>query len=225
MSRQNGSQTGLFGLGIPNGWFAVAWSKDLVDGEVKRARYFGQEIVMFRTRAGAVHVLDAYSAHLGAHLGEGGRVVGETLRCPFHGWRYDGGGRCVDIPYYTEGTPPAAAKVRSWPVVEQNRMVFVWHHAEGLPPSWDVPVMPELGDLTTLSQQALLLSVAVVLPVVGAAAIVGLLVSVVQAATQVQDHTIGHLPRLLAVVAVLMASGPWIGGQIAEFAVRAFAGG
>jgi type III secretion HrpO family protein len=80
----------------------------------------------------------------------------------------------------------------------------------------------DLADLTQLSQQALLLSVAVALPVVGAAALVGLLVSVLQAATQVQDHTIGHLPRLLVVVAVLAATGPWMGGQIAEFAVRAF---
>jgi type III secretion HrpO family protein len=85
--------------------------------------------------------------------------------------------------------------------------------------------MPDLGNLTALSQQALLLSVAVVLPVVGAAALVGLLVSVIQAATQVQDHTIGHLPRLLVVVAVLVATGPWIGGQIAEFAARAFGAG
>lgn len=85
--------------------------------------------------------------------------------------------------------------------------------------------MPDLGDLTALSQQALLLSVAVALPVVGAAALVGLLVSVVQAATQVQDHTIGHLPRMLVVAAVLVATGPWIGGQIAEFAVRAFGAG
>lgn len=84
--------------------------------------------------------------------------------------------------------------------------------------------MIELGDLTTLSQQALLLSVAVVLPVVGAAALVGLLVSVLQAATQVQDHTIGHLPRLLAVVTVLVATGSWMAAQIAEFAVRAFGG-
>jgi type III secretion HrpO family protein len=85
--------------------------------------------------------------------------------------------------------------------------------------------MPGLDELTTLSQQALLLSVAVALPVVGAAALVGLIVSVLQAATQVQDHTIGHLPRLLAVVAVLVATGPWIGGQIAEFALRALGGG
>lgn len=84
--------------------------------------------------------------------------------------------------------------------------------------------MPSLGDLTTLGQQALLLSVAVALPVVGAAALIGLVVSVVQAATQIQDHTLGHLPRLLVVVAVLVATGPWIGSQIAEFAVRAFGG-
>jgi len=84
--------------------------------------------------------------------------------------------------------------------------------------------MPSLGDLTTLGQQALLLSVAVALPVVGAAALIGLVVSVLQAATQIQDHTLGHLPRLLVVVAVLVATGPWIGSQIAEFAVRAFGG-
>ncbi|MES1183480.1 MAG: type III secretion system export apparatus subunit SctS [Myxococcales bacterium] len=84
--------------------------------------------------------------------------------------------------------------------------------------------MPSLGDLTTLGQQALLLSVAVALPVVGAAALIGLVVSVLQAATQIQDHTLGHLPRLLVVVAVLVATGPWIGAQIAEFAVRAFGG-
>jgi type III secretion HrpO family protein len=84
--------------------------------------------------------------------------------------------------------------------------------------------MSSLGDLSALAQQALLLSVAVALPVVGAAALIGLLVSVLQAATQIQDHTLGHLPRLLVVVAVLAATGPWIGSQIAEFALRAFSG-
>ena len=84
--------------------------------------------------------------------------------------------------------------------------------------------MPSLGDLTTLGQQARLLSRAVALPVVGAAALIGLVVSILQAATQIQDHTLGHLPRLLVVVAVLVATGPWIGSQIAEFAVRAFGG-
>ena len=130
--------------GIPNGWFAVAWGRDLVPGDVKRVRCFDEELVVFRTRSGAVHVLDAYCAHLGAHLAEGGRVMGETLRCPFHGWQYDGNGTCVEIPYCKR--VPAKARVRGWEVVERNQMVLVWHHAEGKPPSWEVPEIPELSD-------------------------------------------------------------------------------
>ena len=131
-------------LPIPNGWFAVAFSKDLVPGEVKRIRYFDEELVLFRTRSGQARVLDAYCAHLGAHLAEGGRVVGENLRCPFHGWQYDAAGTCVEIPYCKK--IPPLARVRGWEVQECNQFVFVWHHAEGKPPSWSVPLMPELAN-------------------------------------------------------------------------------
>ena len=131
-------------LPIPNGWFAVAFSKELADGEVKRIRYFDEELVLFRTRSGQAKVLDAYCAHLGAHLAEGGRVIGETIRCPFHGWQYDGDGQCTRIPYCED--IPAKARVRCWDVVERDRMIFVWRHAEGKPPAWQVPILPELED-------------------------------------------------------------------------------
>jgi nitrite reductase/ring-hydroxylating ferredoxin subunit len=132
-------------LPIPNGWFAVAWSQDLAEGEVKRVRCFGEELVLFRGRSGRPYLLDGYCSHLGAHLAEGGRVVGESVRCPFHGWQYDGeSGRCVAIPY-CEKIPPQA-RVRPFETVERNQMVFVWRHAEGKPPSWQVPEMTELGD-------------------------------------------------------------------------------
>ncbi|HEX5065106.1 MAG TPA: aromatic ring-hydroxylating dioxygenase subunit alpha [Myxococcota bacterium] len=131
-------------LPIPNGWFAVAFSKDLVDGEVERVRAFGEDLVLFRTRSGRPAVLDAYCPHLGAHLAEGGRVVGESVRCPFHGWQWDADGNCAAIPY-CERIPPTA-KTRAWPVIERNRLVFVWHHSEGKPPSWDFPAAPELHD-------------------------------------------------------------------------------
>ena len=52
---------------IPNGWFAVSWSKDLAHGEVKRIRYFDEDLVLFRTRSGRPVVLDAYCAHLGPY--------------------------------------------------------------------------------------------------------------------------------------------------------------
>ena len=69
-----------------------------------------------------------------------------------------------------------------------------------------------------------MLSVAVALPVVAVAAIVGLVVAVLQAATQIQDATIAHLPRFLAVAVALAVLGPWMGRQIAAFASRILAG-
>jgi flagellar biosynthesis protein FliQ len=76
------------------------------------------------------------------------------------------------------------------------------------------------ADLTLRAQEALLLSVAVALPVVAVAAMVGLIVAVLQAATQIQDVTIAHLPRFLAVAAALAVLGPWMGREIAAFTAR-----
>jgi type III secretion HrpO family protein len=73
------------------------------------------------------------------------------------------------------------------------------------------------------AQQALFLVLAVSLPVLGVAAIVGLVVAAVQAASQIQDPTLAHLPRLLAVVAALVLLGPWMGHAIAAFAQQVFA--
>lgn len=74
--------------------------------------------------------------------------------------------------------------------------------------------------LVEQAQNALLLSLAVVLPILAVAAIVGLIVAAFQAASQIQDPTIAHLPRLLAVVAALVVLGPWMGSQIGAFAER-----
>jgi flagellar biosynthetic protein FliQ len=76
------------------------------------------------------------------------------------------------------------------------------------------------ASLVEQAQNALLLSLAVVLPILGVAAIVGLVVAAFQAASQIQDPTIAHLPRLLAVVAALIIVGPWMGSQIGAFAER-----
>jgi flagellar biosynthetic protein FliQ len=70
------------------------------------------------------------------------------------------------------------------------------------------------------AQSALMLSLAIVLPVLAVAAVVGLIVAAFQAASQIQDPTIAHLPRLLAVVAALVIVGPWMGSQIGVFAER-----
>jgi len=60
-------------------------------------------------------------------------------------------------------------------------------------------------------------------PVLAVAAVVGLLTAALQAATQIQDPTLAHLPRLVAVVAAIALLGPWMGHEVAAFAAQMFA--
>ena len=83
---------------FPNGWHGIAFSSDVGVGEAHAVRMLGRDFVVFRTESGEAHVLDAYCPHLGAHLGEGGAVEGDGVRCPFHGWRWAPDGRCQAIP-------------------------------------------------------------------------------------------------------------------------------
>jgi 3-ketosteroid 9alpha-monooxygenase subunit A len=129
---------------IPNGWFQVAYSDELAPGAVMPLAYFGSSLVLFRTEAGEAKVLDAFCPHLGAHLGHGGKVEGACIRCPFHAWKFDGEGRCTEIPY-AQKIPPKA-KLRTWHIHEVAGLIMVWHHAAGRPPEWSLPEVPEYGD-------------------------------------------------------------------------------
>jgi len=132
------------GLDYPDGWFQVAYSADVGDRQVVPLRYFGQELVLFRTQSGAAQVLDAYCPHIGAHLGFGGTVDGECIRCPFHSWAYGTDGVCLDIPYAQR--IPRGAQVRSWPTVERSGLVFVWHSLAASEPQWQPPALGEFDD-------------------------------------------------------------------------------
>jgi nitrite reductase/ring-hydroxylating ferredoxin subunit len=132
-------------MGIPIGWYQIGYSEDLVAGQVRELRYFGEDLVLFRDGDGTARLLDAYCVHLGAHLGRPGRVEDGCLVCPFHAWRYDGDGRCVGIPYASR--VPPEARVRSWPTAENSGLLMAWYHPHGGPPQWDAPVVvPEFGD-------------------------------------------------------------------------------
>src|SRR5690606_7425682 len=84
---------------IPNGGFQVAYDDEVAPGDVVPLKYFGKDLVLFRTESGEISVLDAFSPHLGAHLGHGGKIKGEAIECPFHAWQFNTGGSCVAVPY------------------------------------------------------------------------------------------------------------------------------
>ena len=125
----------------PRGWFMVARSEELAPKAVLRLHYFDQDLVLFRDEEGAAHLVDPHCSHMGAHLGHGGVVDGTCLRCPFHGWRYDGAGQCAEIPY-AKKIPPGA-RIYSWPLKEACGFIFAWFHEDREAPSWTLPDVPD----------------------------------------------------------------------------------
>jgi phenylpropionate dioxygenase-like ring-hydroxylating dioxygenase large terminal subunit len=126
----------------PSGWFVVATSEELVAGELLSLRYFGRDLIAFRGESGKASVIDAYCPHLGAHLGYGGKVEGDCIRCPFHGWKFDGKGACVEVPY-ADRIPPKAA-IEAWPTLEQDGLIFVFYGRPGEQP-WPMEPLDPRG--------------------------------------------------------------------------------
>jgi phenylpropionate dioxygenase-like ring-hydroxylating dioxygenase large terminal subunit len=129
----------------PEGWYLVVESAAVPVNEVVRAHYFGRELVAFRTASGRAVVADAHCPHMGAHLGYGGVVDGEGIRCPFHHWHYDCDGRCDDVPYSTSSRPPNVG-INTWLVREQDGLILVWFSPAGRAPVWDPPTRSEFGE-------------------------------------------------------------------------------
>ena len=133
---------------IPLGWYCVHYSHEIEVGEIKIEQVFGKEWVLFRGEDGTVGMTDPFCPHLGAHLGKGGTVQGNNIRCPFHHWEFDSEGWCKAIPY-AKVMPGVARKkpiLKALPVIEKYGMIFVWYHPNGDEPMWELPVIPEFED-------------------------------------------------------------------------------
>ncbi len=137
-----------FPMPIPYGWFGVGYSADLRSGDVRAVHYFGRDLVLFRNEQGEAGLLDAYCPHLGAHLGHGGRVEGDSIRCPFHAWTFRPDGFCSAIPY-AKAFPPRARReplTQAYPLVEKSGVIWAWYHPDNVAPMFDVIDYPEFTD-------------------------------------------------------------------------------
>ena len=108
---------------IKNQWYAVEFGSVVSDRPVK-VPVGGHYLVLYRSSDGKVNAHSDVCVHRGGSLA-GGRVVGDCVECPYHGWRYDPEGRCVKIPANRAEAPiPRKARVDTYPCVE--RYGFVW---------------------------------------------------------------------------------------------------
>ena len=114
----------------PASWYLFCASSQLKDKPFSQ-RILGRQLLAYRKASGQVAVMDANCAHLGADLGCG-TVVGESIQCPFHHWRYGADGVCTSIPHAAQ--IPAFARLQTYPVAERHGSVFFFNGPEPLFP-------------------------------------------------------------------------------------------
>jgi len=102
----------------PNYWYPVGWASQLKAGEVLPVVIWQQAIALFRDTNGQVHALEDACPHKGVALHKG-KVQGCHLTCAYHGWEFNGGGECVNIPYLPKEQKLPRAQARSYPVQEK----------------------------------------------------------------------------------------------------------
>jgi phenylpropionate dioxygenase-like ring-hydroxylating dioxygenase large terminal subunit len=125
----------------PEGWFRIVDSDEVPTGAVVIRTAFGRELVIFRSQAGRIAVTDPHCPHLGAHLGHGGRVEGDSLRCPFHGFRWGTDGACRSTGYPC--APRVPYRLGTWPCRERYGSIYIFFSKDRHPPDWELPDIDE----------------------------------------------------------------------------------
>ena len=101
---------------------------------LKTVRLLGQDLVLFRNTQGQFGLIDRPCPHRGADLAFA-RHEGDGLRCPFHGWKFDVSGQCVDTPAEPIGSRLCSRiRQRSYPVIERSGVLMAWLGPEGIEP-------------------------------------------------------------------------------------------
>ena len=106
----------------------------MAERPMKAVRLMGQDLVLFKDDQNRWGLIDRDCPHRGADLAFG-RHEGDGVRCPFHGWKFDVSGQCLETPGEPVGSKLCErVKQRSYPVMEQSGVLFAWMGEEGKAP-------------------------------------------------------------------------------------------
>lgn len=132
-------QFGVKGF-VPEGWYWLKRSDEIKTGKAIPAKFLNTEVVLYRGEDNVVRAFDAYCPHMGAHLCDG-FVEENSIRCPFHFWKYNEQGVCTEIPAQKE--THNIPNLKSHKVSEAYGLIWLW---TGLAEdSETVPEIPELA--------------------------------------------------------------------------------
>lgn len=125
-------------LVIPNRWYAILESKEVKAGKPLGVTRLGEKLVLWRDSHGTVTCMRDLCPHRGVAL-SAGKVLGDQIQCPFHGFEYDAGGECRLIPANGRTADiPKAFQVRTYSCSDEHGFIWVWW---GEPRS-DLPPVP-----------------------------------------------------------------------------------
>lgn len=125
---------------LKNFWYACEFSAAVTTQTPTPVRVLGQDLVLFRRPDGTVAALSSHCIHRGGALADG-QIDGACVRCPYHGWKFDGAGHCVEIPALSpDQAIPKRARVDAYPTEEHYGLVWVF--LGDLPPAERPPIPP-----------------------------------------------------------------------------------
>jgi nitrite reductase/ring-hydroxylating ferredoxin subunit len=108
---------------LRNSWYVAGWTHQVQPGALTARKILGEPIALYRKRDNDVVALEDRCCHRFAPLSHG-RLEGDDIRCMYHGIKFAADGRCLEIP--AQDVIPEAVRVRTYPVVEKDRWIWVW---------------------------------------------------------------------------------------------------
>src|ERR1700686_3141096 len=123
----------LTGPGTPMGalmrryWIPALLSSEIPEPDCPpvRVKLLGERLIAFRDSQNRVGVMDEFCAHRGVSLWFG-RNEENGLRCPYHGWKYDVTGQCVEVPSDDEGNYCRGITLKSYPCIESGGVIWTY---------------------------------------------------------------------------------------------------
>ena len=144
LSKEENEMLTRVGPGTPCGelmrryWHPVAATVQLEDNPVRKVRILGEDLVLFRDRSGSLGLIEPRCPHRAMHMAFGiPEEVG--LRCPYHGWLFDGTGRCLEQPLAPpDSTFKDRVRIAAYQVQEMGGLVWAYLGPEPVPllPRW-----------------------------------------------------------------------------------------
>ena len=127
-------------------WLPILLSEQLqgLDSAPVKVEILGEKLIAFRDSDDQLGLIDEFCAHRGVSLWFGRNEM-SGIRCPYHGWKYNVGGECVDVPSEEGVEFKNKVSLKSYPVIEQGGVIWAFMgpaHLKPPAPAYEFSTVP-----------------------------------------------------------------------------------